>query len=93
MAKDRVKVNDLIAAQGDRAALQLFILIDDTCTTELGTLLPDVRAFIAAQPKTTTIGVGYMSNATVNIVQNFTDDKDAASKAIRLPLGPAQRDG
>ena len=41
---------------------------------------------IRDRPATTTIGVGYMSNATVNIVQNFTPDKDAASKAVRLPL-------
>jgi hypothetical protein len=87
VAKDRVKVNDLIAAQGDRAGLQLFILIDDTCTTDLGSLLGDVRAFIAAQPKTTTVGVGYMSNAITQIAQNFTEDKDAAAKAVRLPLG------
>ena len=85
--KDRLKVNNLIPAQGDQAGLQLFIAIDDTCTTDLGTLLSDVRAFIAAQPKTTVIGVGYMSNAQTKIVQNFTDDKDAASKAVRLPLG------
>ena len=87
VAKDRVKVNDLIAAQGDRAGLQLFILIDDTCTTDLGSLLGDVRAFIASQPKTTTVGVGYMSNAITQIAQNFTEDKDAAAKAVRLPMG------
>jgi hypothetical protein len=85
--KDRVKVEKLIPAQGADAGLQLFILIDDTSDVSLGSLLSDVRAFIAAQPATTTIGVGYMSNATVNIVQNFTADKDAAAKAVRLPMG------
>jgi hypothetical protein len=85
--KDRLKVSALIPAQGDQAGLQLFILIDDTSTTELGSVLSDLRTFIAAQPKTTTIGVGYMSNAQTQIVQNFTDDKDAAAKAVRLPLG------
>ncbi len=85
--KDRLKVNALIPAQGDQAGLQLFILIDDTSTTELGSVLSDLKSFIAAQPKTTTIGVGYMSNAQTQIVQNFTDDKDAAAKAVRLPLG------
>jgi hypothetical protein len=30
--------------------------------------------------------VGYMSNATVQIVQNFTADHDQAAKALRLPL-------
>jgi hypothetical protein len=85
--KDRLKVSNLIPAQGDQAGLQLFIAIDDTCTTDLGSLLSDVRAFIAAQPKTTVIGVGYMANAQTQIVQNFTEDKDAAAKAVRLPLG------
>lgn len=87
IGKDRVKVERLIPAQGADAGLQLFILIDDTSDVSLGSLLSDVRAFIAAQPATTTIGVGYMSNATVNIVQNFTSDKDAAAKAVRLPMG------
>jgi hypothetical protein len=85
--KDRLKVNNLIPAQGEQAGLQLFILIDDTCTTDLGSLLSDIRSFVAAQPKTTVVGVGYMSNAQTQIVQNFTADKDVASKAIRLPLG------
>ncbi len=80
-------MTNLIPAQGDQAGLQLFIAIDDTCTTDLGSLLSDVRSFIATQPKTTVIGVGYMSNAQTRVVQNFTDDKDAASKAVRLPLG------
>ncbi len=87
MGKDRMKVDKLIPAQGADAGLQLFILIDDTSDTSLGTMLGDIRAFIAAQPATTTIGVGYMSNATVSIAQNFTDDKAAASKAVRLPMG------
>jgi hypothetical protein len=33
------------------------------------------------------IGVGYMANATVNIVQNFTADHALAAKAVRPPLG------
>jgi hypothetical protein len=85
--KTSLKVSGLIPAQGDNAGLQLFIAIDDTCTTDLGVLLSDIRSFVQAQPKTTVVGVGYMSNAQTRIVQNFTDDKDAAAKAIRLPLG------
>lgn len=85
--KTSLKVSGLIPAQGENAGLQLFIAIDDTCTTDLGVLLSDIRSFVQAQPKTTVVGVGYMSNAQTKIVQNFTDDKDAAAKAIRLPLG------
>lgn len=85
--KDRLKVTDWTPARGDQAGLDLFILIDEACDSSLGSQLGDLRAFIAAQPSTTSVGVGYMSNATVQIVQNFTADHDQAAKALRLPLG------
>jgi len=47
----------------------------------------DLKTFINAQPSTTAIGVGYMRDATVQIVQNFTTDHAAAANALRLPLG------
>ena len=85
--KNFLKVNQLIPAKGDNAALQLFVLIDDTLGSGVGNNLNDIRDFINAQPASTVIAVGYMSNATVNIVQNFTADHDLAVKALRLPRG------
>ena len=85
--KTPLKIDHLIAARDENAALQFFILIDDTCDTGIGNSLNDIREFINAQPTTTVIGVAYMSNATVQIVQNFTADHAAAAKAVRLPRG------
>jgi hypothetical protein len=85
--KNFLNVTQLIPAQGENAALQLMILIDDTLNTSVGNSLNEVKEFIAAQPASTIIGVGYMSNAGVNIVQNFTADHDLAIKAVRLPRG------
>lgn len=85
--KTSLNVDHLIPARGDNAALQLFILIDDTCDPSLGNSLNDLRDFINAQPATTVVGVAYMSNATIQITQNFTADHAAAAKAIRLPRG------
>jgi hypothetical protein len=85
--KNFLPVTQLIPAQGDNAALQLMILIDDTLSTSVGNNLTDLKEFIAAQPASTVIGIGYMSNATVNVVQNFTADHDLAVKAVRLPRG------
>jgi hypothetical protein len=82
-----LQVTQLIPAQGDNAALQLMILIDDTLNTSVGNSLNDIKEFISAQPSSTVIGVGYMSNAGVNVVQNFTPDHDLAVKAVRLPRG------
>jgi hypothetical protein len=85
--KSPLKIDHLIPARGDNAGLQLFILIDDTCDTGIGNSLNDLRDFINAQPATTVIGVGYMSNATFQMAQNFTADHAAAAKAVRLPRG------
>jgi hypothetical protein len=85
--KNFLKVNQLIPAQGKDAALQLFILIDDTLDPRVGSNLNDLRDFINAQSASTLIAIGYMSNATVNIVQNFTADHDLAIKALRIPRG------
>jgi hypothetical protein len=85
--KTFLQVTQLIPAQGDNAALQLMILIDDTLDPTIGGNLNDIKEFIKAQPTSTVIGIGYMSNAGVNIVQNFTADHDLAVKAVRLPRG------
>jgi len=85
--KASLSVSQLIPAQADNAALQLFILIDDTLGSGIGNNLNDVRDFISAQPASTVIAVGYMSNAAVTVVQNFTADHALASQALRLPRG------
>jgi hypothetical protein len=85
--KNDLRVEHLIPARDDNAALQLFVLIDDTCDTSIGNNLNDLKEFIKAQPATTTVGVGYMSNAGIQITQNFTTDHAAAANAIRLPRG------
>jgi hypothetical protein len=85
--KSFLPVTQLIPAEGDNAALQLMILIDDTLNTSIGNSLTELKDFISAQPASTVVGVGYMSNAGVNIAQNFTADKDLAVKAVRLPRG------
>jgi hypothetical protein len=85
--KERLKVHGWVPAQGQYAGLDLFILIDDASDTGLGMHLDDLKTFINAQPSTTLVGVGYMQNATVQIVQDLTTDHAAAAKALRLPLG------
>jgi len=85
--RDRDAVTDWVPARGDRAALDLFILLDDASALSLGTQLEDIRQFINAQPPTTRIGVAYMQNGIAQIAQNLTSDHALASKALRLPLG------
>lgn len=85
--RDVLKVAQLIPARGDNAALQLFVLVDETCDASIGNNLNDLRDFINAQPQSTVVGVAYLSNATFQTAQNLTADHAAAAGAIRLPRG------
>ena len=87
--RDQDTVTDWIPAQGDHAALEFFILLDDNSSSSLGSQLEDLRQFIAAQPPTTLIGVAYMQNGMAQIAQNPTNDHAQAAKALRLPMGTA----
>jgi hypothetical protein len=86
--KQRLKVTQWTAAKGENASLDMFILIDDAAdTSSLGSKLNDLRVFVIAQPATTTLALGYMSNATFTLVQDFTTDHALVAKSLRLPRG------
>jgi hypothetical protein len=85
--RDRDQVVDWVSAQGEHAALELMILLDDGSNTTLGTQLDDLRNFINTQPDTTTVGVAYMRDGVAQVVQNLTGDHALAAKALRLPAG------
>ena len=87
--RERVQVTDWVALEGEHAALQLFVLVDDASGATLGAQLEDLRRFILSQSPSTAIGVGYMRDGTVDILQNLTGDHALAAKALRLPLGTA----
>jgi len=87
--RERVQVTDWVPLEGEHAALQLFVLMDDASGATLGAQLEDLRRFILSQPPSTAIGVGYMRDGTVDILQNLSGDHALAAKALRLPLGTA----
>lgn len=84
---DRDQVTEWVPATGDRAAMDLFILMDDSSGEGLGTRLDDIRQFINAQAPSTKVGVAYMQNGRAAIQQQLTDDHALAAKGLRLPLG------
>ena len=90
---DRDQVTDWIPAQGDHGALELFILLDDASSENLGLQIEDIRKFINAQPASTLIGVAYMQNGVARVEQNPTNDHALAAKALRLPFGSSGING
>lgn len=84
---DRDQVMDWVPLQGNQAALELFILIDDGLNSSVDLQLSDLKKFIGSQPATTAIGIGYMRDGTVQVAQNPTTDHEQAVKALRIPFG------
>jgi hypothetical protein len=84
--KQRVPVLDWVPLRGDQGALQLYILIDDALPASFSNQLGDLRQFIANQPATTEIGVGYLRYGSIQITQAPTADHDRAAGAFRIPL-------
>ena len=68
--RDKLQVTDWTAAKGDHAGLDLFILIDDAAQHTVSSQFGDLREFIYSLPTTTSVGVGYMRNGTVQIAQD-----------------------
>jgi hypothetical protein len=80
-------VTSWVPLQGDRAGLQLFILIDDTSRDSLSLQFSSIKNFIDEQPASTAIGIGYMRNGAVFTAQDLTTDRALAEKSLRLPVG------
>lgn len=75
-----------LPARGERADLQLAIVIDDA-DTKIGNQLEQLRKFIQVQPNTTTIGLYYASNGTIQAASQLNPDHNAVAKSLRLPIG------
>jgi len=81
--KDRKQFGDW--RKGD--TLFLAILIDDSIDTSAGGQWDYLREFIMAQPPSTSIMVGYITDNGTRVLQDFTPNHELAAKALRLPLG------
>jgi hypothetical protein len=84
--KDKKEVTSWVPAQGDRANLELAILIDDADSVELGIQFGDIKNFIVSQSKTTRIGIFYASNGTIQAASQFNPDHEAVAKTLRMPF-------
>jgi hypothetical protein len=67
--------------------LYLAVLIDDSLDTDVAGQWNELKQFMSALPPTTYIAVGYASNATVRLAQDFTNNHELAANALRIPYG------
>jgi len=85
--KRPVPIETWTPLRGERAGLQLYIVIDDGENTDLGMQFGSLRAFIQSQPISTAVGLAYLRNGEAKIVAPLSTDHESVANAIRLPLG------
>jgi hypothetical protein len=81
------QVTNLISLRGDRAGLELFLLVDHCSNCEPGSKFEEINRFILSQPSTTAVGVAYIQSGRLQVAQNPTTDRDRAVNALTTPEG------
>ena len=80
-------VTNLVPLRGDRAALELYIVVDNCSSCEPGTKFQELSRFIGSQAATTAVGVAYLTNGKLTVAETPTFDHALAVKALSPPTG------
>jgi hypothetical protein len=84
--KERGHATEWTPLEGEKAPLELFLLVDEASDASVGSQLGALRQFIERQPATTAIGIAYMRNGTAEVLRAPTTDHALAARSLRLPL-------
>lgn len=82
-----LRITSLTPLRGDSAHLELFVLVDNCSSCEVGSKFDELRRFIAAQPPTTSVGVAYIQDGRLQIAENPNSDRERAIRALSPPGG------
>jgi hypothetical protein len=83
----RRPVLDAIRQTGAADKLDLYIVVDDSNTSEVTLNYPDVKNLVSELPSTARVGVAYALNGSITVAQDLTENRDAAVKTLRIPFG------
>jgi hypothetical protein len=75
------------AGERVRAPLNLAVLIQDDLVSRVGNELRETSEFIRTLPAGSRVMVGYIRSGSLQVRQPFTNDLDAAARALRIPVG------
>lgn len=67
--------------------LELFLLIDDAANYDLGSKLQELRRFVTSQPAPVSIGLAYIHDGALQIVEHPTTDHARVARSLRAPSG------
>jgi hypothetical protein len=80
-------ITSLVPLSGERAGLELFLLVDNCSNCEAGSQFEDLSRFIASQPSSTKIGVAYIQNGRLQLAERPTSDHARAASVLNTPSG------
>jgi hypothetical protein len=90
--QERFPVTEWLPLQGDKAGMELYILIDERVNPSEGMLFEQLTRFVSSQATATAVGIAYMHNGEANIVQNPTTEHARAAQALHAPSGNESAD-
>ena len=85
--RTRLPVTEWLPLQGDKAGLELYILIDERVDPSQTALFQQLRRFTSDQPPSTAVGIAYMFNGEAHIARTPTQDHKLAAEALRVSFG------
>ena len=80
-------VVDLVPLRDERAGLEIFLLIDNCSSCEVGSKFEELVKFIRAQPPATSFGVAYIQDGKLKVAENPTGDRERVIKSLNPPAG------
>ncbi len=83
----RRRVLDILRTSGQNDKLDLYIVVDEAIQTDVTLDYREISNFVHELPGTARVAVLYARNGTVTGQQELTSDREAAVKALRIPLG------
>ena len=84
---ETLQTTNLVPLRGERAGLELFVLVDNCSNCDPGSKTEEFRRFIASLPSTTSIGVAYIQDGQLRILENPTKDRARVLAALNPPSG------
>jgi hypothetical protein len=73
--------------QPQERAVQLALLVDDSTGPEVASSLPALAGFLRSLPAGSEVLVAYVRGGSLEVVQPFTENREAGAAALRAPSG------
>ena len=80
-------ITKLVPLSGDKASIEIFMLVDDCSNFEPGPRSDEFRSFLLTQPSSALIGSAYIRDGHVEVIRPPTPDRDQLINSLIPPRG------